>query len=318
MLNLEILKMAFTPRRPSPNDGVGLARLEFIITKHPASSHGAHFQFEKVVRSEGERGESKSSQRVTDNKGDCFVDKLAQGVPKSGAAFYPNDVIVPDERFQEQRIRQPLGGSYFEPQEENPHDRMAWALRIMTTSTGMAFVLECKAMKKGGRNGLTNVKTDASFVVPWKREKSPSEIMKKNGLGHPGEGWAGDLHDVQIPSNVTSVEEFGKVFDGFSIGSNDLLPVDLGLDPGIPPRWHTSLMRETRRSWISCGSPSPRPTRWARKSGSGGQAPSDYPEFARFLVECDRQYIAEFRYGHQNDPLIPGNRKGAGYNLTSR
>jgi pyruvate,water dikinase len=282
MLNLGNPENAFT-LAAIPNDGVGLARLEFIITNirlHPM----ALIQFEKVVDPKV-REEIEKLTRGYDNKGDCFVDKLAQGVAKIGAAFYPNDVIVRMSDFKSNEYVNLLGGSYFEPQEENPMIGWRGASRYYDDKYRDGFVLECKAMKKVREEmGLTNVKLMLPFVRTVEEGKRVVEIMKKNGLIQGKDGLEIYMM-VEIPSNVILIEEFGKVFDGFSIGSNDLCQLTLGLDRDSAQVAHifderNQAVLDLVRIAIT------KANQMGKKIGICGQAPSDYPEFARFLVEC--------------------------------
>jgi pyruvate,water dikinase len=213
------------------------------------------------------------------------VDKLAQGVAKIGAAFYPNDVIVRMSDFKSNEYVNLLGGSYFEPQEENPMIGWRGASRYYDDKYRDGFVLECKAMKKVREEmGLTNVKLMLPFVRTVEEGKRVVEIMKKNGLIQGKDGLEIYMM-VEIPSNVILIEEFGKVFDGFSIGSNDLCQLTLGLDRDSAQVAHifderNQAVLDLVRIAIN------KANQMGKKIGICGQAPSDYPEFARFLVEC--------------------------------
>ena len=266
-----------------PNDGVGLARLEFIINNirlHPM----ALIQFEKVTDPRV-RAEIEKLTKGYDNKSDCFVDKLAQGVAKIGAAFYPNDVIVRMSDFKSNEYANLLGGSYFEPQEENPMIGWRGASRYYDDKYRAGFMLECKAMKKVREEmGLTNVKLMIPFCRTVDEGKRVVEVMKENGLVQGKDGLEIYMM-VEIPSNVVLIEEFGKVFDGFSIGSNDLTQLTLGLDRDSAQVAHIFAERNPAvmdlvRIAIT------KANKLGKKIGICGQAPSDYPEFAKFLVEC--------------------------------
>ena len=266
-----------------PNDGVGLARLEFIINNirlHPM----ALIQFEKVTDPKV-RAEIEKLTKGYDNKSDCFVDKLAQGVAKIGAAFYPNDVIVRMSDFKSNEYANLLGGSYFEPQEENPMIGWRGASRYYDEKYRDGFMLECKAMKKVREEmGLTNVKLMIPFCRTVDEGKRVVEVMKENGLVRGKDGLEIYMM-VEIPSNVVLIEEFGKVFDGFSIGSNDLTQLTLGLDRDSAQVAHifderNQAVMDLVRIAIT------KANKMGKKIGICGQAPSDYPEFAKFLVEC--------------------------------
>ncbi|MFB3925229.1 MAG: phosphoenolpyruvate synthase [Syntrophales bacterium] len=267
-----------------PNDGVGLARLEFIINNFIRIHPMALIQFEKVM----DKSVRKEIERLTrgyENKSDFFVDKLAQGVAKIGAAFYPNDVIVRMSDFKSNEYANLIGGSYFEPQEENPMIGWRGASRYYDEKYKAGFALECEAMKKvRGEMGLTNVKLMIPFCRTLDEGRRVVEVMKQYGLIQ-GQNGLEIYMMVEIPSNVVLIEEFGKIFDGFSIGSNDLTQLTLGLDRDSAQVAHVfderdpavlSLVRDAITKANKMG----------KKIGICGQAPSDYPEFARFLVEC--------------------------------
>jgi pyruvate,water dikinase len=282
MMNVGNPENAFT-LAAIPNDGVGLARLEFIITNmrlHPM----ALVQFEKVTDPKV-REEIEKLTKGYSNKSDCFVDKLAQGVAKIGAAFYPNDVIVRMSDFKSNEYANLLGGTYFEPHEENPMIGWRGASRYYDDKYRDGFVLECKAMKKVREEmGLTNVKLMIPFCRTVDEGKRVIDIMKNNGLVQGKDGLEIYMM-VEIPSNVVLIEEFGKVFDGFSIGSNDLTQLTLGLDRDSFQVAHifderNKAVMDLIRIAIA------KANKMGKKIGICGQAPSDYPEFARFLVEC--------------------------------
>jgi len=239
-----------------PNDGVGLARLEFIISNF-----------------------------IQIHKADFFVDKLAQGVAKIGAAFYPNDVIVRMSDFKSNEYANLIGGPFFEVDEENPMIGFRGASRYYDDRYRDGFVLECRAMKKvRDEMGLSNVKLMVPFCRTVGEAKKVVDVLAQNGIVQ-GENGLELYMMVEIPSNVILIEEFGKIFDGFSIGSNDLTQLTLGLDRDSALIAHifderdqavTDLIREAIT----------KANRMGKKIGICGQAPSDYPEFAEFLVEC--------------------------------
>lgn len=282
MMNVGNPDLAFN-NASIPNDGVGLARLEFIINNirlHPM----ALIQFDKVTDSKV-REEIEALTQGYDNKSDCFVDKLAQGVAKIGAAFYPNDVIVRMSDFKSNEYANLIGGSFFEPHEENPMIGWRGASRYYDEKYRDGFALECKAMLKVREEmGLTNVKLMIPFCRTVEEGKHVVEVMKENGLVQ-GENGLEIYMMVEIPSNVILIEEFGKVFDGFSIGSNDLTQLTLGLDRDSAQVAH--IFDERNQAVLDLVALAIKKARKMKKKiGICGQAPSDYPEFARFLVKC--------------------------------
>jgi pyruvate,water dikinase len=219
------------------------------------------------------------------NKADFFVDKLAQGVAKIAAAFYPNDVVVRMSDFKSNEYKNLIGGQYFEMDEENPMIGFRGASRYYNERYRDAFALECEAMKKVRNDmGLTNAILMIPFCRTVEEGKRVIEVMAEKGLVR-GENGLEIYMMVEIPSNVIMIEEFGEIFDGFSIGSNDLTQLTLGLDRDSFLVSHIfdernkavmDLIRIAITKSIKMG----------KKIGICGQAPSDYPEFARFLVEC--------------------------------
>jgi len=267
-----------------PNDGVGLARLEFIISNFIQIHPMALLQFEKVTDA-NTREEIETLTSGYENKTDFFVDKLAQGVAKIGAAFYPNDVIVRMSDFKSNEYANLIGGPFFEVEEENPMIGFRGASRYYDDRYRDGFALECRAMKKvRNEMGLNNVKLMVPFCRTVGEAKKVVDVMAKNGIVQ-GENGLELYMMVEIPSNVILIEKFGEIFDGFSIGSNDLTQLTLGLDRDSSLIAHifderdeavTDLIREAITKAKKMG----------KKIGICGQAPSDYPEFAEFLVEC--------------------------------
>lgn len=267
-----------------PNDGVGLAREEFIITSsvqvHPlALVHFAELPEgpakEKIVR----------LTRNHPHKPDFFVDRLAEGVGRIAAAFYPKDVIVRLSDFKTNEYAGLLGGEQFEPKEENPMIGFRGASRYYDERYREGFLLECQAMKKVREEmGLTNVKLMVPFCRTVEEGKNVLAVMAEAGLRRGDKGL--EVYVMcEIPANVVLTEEFAEIFDGFSIGSNDLTQLTLGLDRDSEIVAHlfdernaavTRLIADVIRRARACG----------RKVGICGQAPSDYPDFARFLVTC--------------------------------
>jgi pyruvate,water dikinase len=265
-----------------PNDGVGLARLEFIINNYIRIHPMALIQSEKVTDPKV-RGEIETLTRGYANKADFFVDRLAQGVAKIAAAFYPNDVIVRMSDFKSNEYANLIGGSYFEPMEENPMIGFRGASRYYDDRYRDGFALECQAMRKvRNEMGLTNVKLMIPFCRTVEEGRRVVKVMKKNKLVQ-GENGLEIYMMVEIPSNVVMIEEFGKVFDGFSIGSNDLTQLTLGLDRDSAQVAH--IFDERDHAVMSLVRDAiTKARKMKKKIGICGQAPSDYPEFARFLV----------------------------------
>jgi pyruvate,water dikinase len=267
-----------------PNDGVGLAREEFIISGAIQVHPLALVHFDSLP--EGPAKEKIAHlTRHSATKPDYFVDRLAEGVGQIAAAFYPKDVIVRLSDFKTNEYASLLGGEQFEPKEENPMLGFRGASRYYDERYRAGFLLECRAMKKVREEmGLTNVKLMVPFCRTVEEGKKVLAVLAEAGL-HRHENGLEVYVMCEIPANVILTEEFAEIFDGFSIGSNDLTQLTLGLDRDseiVAPLFderNPAVMRlvaEVIRRARACG----------RKVGICGQAPSDYPEFARFLVRC--------------------------------
>jgi pyruvate,water dikinase len=283
MMNLGNPENAFT-LAAIPNDGVGLARLEFIINQYISIHPMALIQFDKVTDT-AVREKIEALTKGYKNRSDFFVDKLAQGVAKIGAAFWPNDVIVRMSDFKSNEYANLIGGSFFEPREENPMIGFRGASRYYDEKYRAAFALECEAMKKvRNEMGLTNVKLMIPFCRTVEEGEKVIRVMADKGLVQ-GENGLEIYMMVEIPSNVIMIDDFGKIFDGFSIGSNDLTQLTLGLDRDSAEVAHifderNKAVMDLIRIAIT------KSNAMGKKIGICGQAPSDYPEFAQFLVEC--------------------------------
>ena len=265
-----------------PNDGIGLARLEFIITSyikvHPmALVHPEKVKDLKVLReieqlTRGYRRE------------DYFVEQLAQGVSTIAAAFYPKPVVVRMSDFKTNEYASLLGGSYFEMEESNPMIGFRGASRYFDERYREGYALECRAMKKvRDEMGLTNLILMIPFCRTVEEARKVIDEMEKNGLKR-GENGLQVYVMCEIPNNVLLIDEFSKFFDGFSIGSNDLTQLTLGVDrdsellaaefderdPGVIKIMAMAVQGAKRNG---------------RHSGICGQAPSDFPEIAEFLVK---------------------------------
>ena len=219
-----------------------------------------------------------------DDKPQFFVDKLAQGVAMIAAAFYPKDVIVRLSDFKTNEYANLIGGHAYEPVEENPMLGFRGASRYYNKRYQAGFALECRAMKKvRDEMGLTNVKLMVPFCRTLDEGRKVIAEMEKHGLQR-GENGLEIYVMCEIPSNVILAEEFAEIFDGFSIGSNDLTQLILGVDRDSEIVADIFDERnEAVKKMIADVIAAARAKN--RKIGICGQAPSDYPEFAQFLVE---------------------------------
>ncbi|MEG4277700.1 phosphoenolpyruvate synthase [Microcoleus sp. MON1_C1] len=266
-----------------PCDGVGLARLEFIIANHIKAHPLALIHFDELV-DESVKEEIAELTALYPHKPDFFTDKLAHGIATIAAAFYPNPVIVRMSDFKSNEYANLLGGRQFEPKEENPMIGWRGASRYYDPNYREAYALECKALKRvRDEMGLTNVIPMIPFCrTPDEGRKVLAE-MAKNGLVK-GENGLQVYVMCELPSNVIFADEFAQVFDGFSIGSNDLTQLTLGLDRDSALVAHIFDERnEAVKRMVEIAIKAAK--KYNRKIGICGQAPSDYPEFARFLVE---------------------------------
>jgi pyruvate,water dikinase len=274
-----------------PADGVGLARLEFIIANHIKAHPLALMKFDELEDLEAKaeiaqltklyEGDAAGTLR---DRAQFFVDKLAHGIGMIAAAFYPKPVVVRMSDFKTNEYAGLLGGRQFEPKEENPMIGWRGASRYYDPNYREAYALECKALKiVRDEMGLTNVIPMIPFCrTPDEGRKVIAE-MEKNGLKQ-GENGLQIYVMCELPSNVILADEFSKVFDGFSIGSNDLTQLTLGLDRDSSLVAHLFDERnEGVKRMVKMAIETAKKN--GRKIGICGQAPSDYPEFAEFLVE---------------------------------
>jgi pyruvate,water dikinase len=267
-----------------PNDGVGLAREEFIISNSIKIHPMALLDYERLTDPDVKDAIDRLTVGYAD-KPLFFVERLAQGVAMIAAAFYPNDVIIRMSDFKTNEYANLVGGQPYEPTEENPMIGFRGASRYYNERYRDGFALECRAMKQVRDDmGLTNLKIMIPFCRTVEEARRVLVEMEKHGLKR-GENGLEVYVMCELPSNVLLATEFAEVFDGFSIGSNDLTQLTLGVDrdseivahifdernPAVM-RSIASVIRDAKAA--------------GRKIGICGQAPSDYPEFAEFLVQC--------------------------------
>lgn len=265
-----------------PNSGVGLVRMEFIISSSIKVHPLALLNFESLKDTQAKEQIARLTQGYAD-KSEFFVDRLAQGVATIAAAFYPKDVIVRMSDFKTNEYADLIGGKPFEPREENPMLGFRGASRYYDERYRDGFALECRAMKKVREEmGLTNVKLMIPFCRTLEEGKKVILEMEKSGLKR-GEKGLEVYVMCEIPSNVILAEEFCEIFDGFSIGSNDLTQLVLGVDRDSEIVAHVFDERnQAVKKMISQVIHAAHLN--GRKVGICGQAPSDYPEFSEFLI----------------------------------
>jgi len=265
-----------------PHDGVGLTRLELIINNIIGIHPLALVDFDQLA---DEEVKAKILERLgpAEKPIEYFVNKLSEGIATIGAAFYPNDVIVRMSDFKTNEYAGLLGGKVYEPKEENPMLGFRGASRYYSPQYRRGFNLECMAIKKVREEmGLKNIVPMIPFCRTPEEGQKVLDVMAENGLKR-GEDELRVYMMCEIPSNVIIAEEFAKIFDGFSIGSNDLTQLVLGLDrdSGLV----SSLFDERNQAvklMISQVIKKVKPM--GCKIGICGQAPSDFPEIVEFLV----------------------------------
>ncbi|MGR8934378.1 MAG: phosphoenolpyruvate synthase [Gammaproteobacteria bacterium] len=282
MLNLGNPELAFK-HSVLPNDGVGLARMEFIITEYIKAHPMALIHPERV----GDKGELQQLQQLSKfyaSPQEFFIQRLAEGVGTIAAAFYPKPVVVRMSDFKTNEYAALLGGRWFEREEANPMIGFRGASRYTHSDYAEGFALECAAMKRVRKHmGMTNV----VLMIPFCRRVDEAvrvlDYMAQLGLKRGADGL--EIYVMcEIPNNVISIDAFSRLFDGFSIGSNDLTQLTLGVDrdsevvaadfderdPGVKEMIRLAVEGARRNG---------------KHSGLCGQAPSDYPEMAEYLVE---------------------------------
>jgi pyruvate,water dikinase len=293
MMNVGVPEKAFQQGQ-IPNNGVGLAREEFIINSHIGIHPLALLEYDQL------KEKAQNDERIAEvirkideksigyeNKIEFFVDTLARGIAKIAAGFYPNDVIVRLSDFKTNEYANLIGGYLYEPEEHNPMIGWRGASRYYDEKFKPAFGLECEAIKKvRDEMGLINVKPMIPFCRTPEEGQKVIDIMNEFGL-RQGENGLEVYVMCEIPSNVVVADQFADIFDGFSIGSNDLTQLTLGLDRDsdlvahIFDERNDAVKRLVSQVITIAHDHNPR-----RKVGICGQAPSDFPEFAEFLVEC--------------------------------
>ena len=266
-----------------PNQGVGLARMEFIINNHINAHPMALYDMHHGRFVKGSEEIEKLMLGFDDPK-TYFIDRLSAGIGMIAAAFYPNPVIVRTSDFKSNEYKHMLGGEAYEKDEENPMIGFRGASRYYSDTYKEAFKWECEALKKVRDDmGLTNVKLMLPFVRTPDEGRKVIAIMNEMGLVQ-GENGLEIYAMCEIPSNVIFAEEFLKVFDGYSIGSNDLTQLTLGVDRDstlvahIFDERNEAMKRMFKMAIDAC-------KKEGKYIGICGQAPSDYPEITEFLVE---------------------------------
>jgi pyruvate,water dikinase len=267
-----------------PVDGVGLARMELIVTNAIHVHPMALVRYPDVADAAAREEIARLTEGYPDKR-EYFVDLLAQGVSRIAAAFYPREVILRLSDFKTNEYAGLLGGAAFEPKEENPMLGFRGASRYAHPLYREGFALECAAVRRVRRDmGLTNLTLMVPFCRTPEEGRKVLEVLAEEGLRR-GEDGLEVYVMCEIPSNVLLAADFAALFDGFSIGSNDLTQLVLGVDRDSPlvapvfdersPAVKEMVARVIRAAQLA-----------GRKVGICGQAPSDYPEFAAFLVEC--------------------------------
>ena len=282
MVNLGNPELAFQVSQ-MPCDGVGLARMEFIINEHIKVHPMAVLHPERIT-DVALRDRVRSLSKGYPDGASYFIERLAEGVGTIAAAFYPRPVIVRLSDFKSNEYAALLGGRDFEPMEENPMLGFRGAARYIHPAYAEGFALECAAMKRIREvMGLTNLKLMVPFCRRLEEARQVLAAMALHGL-HRGENGLEVYVMCEIPNNVLLIDEFSELFDGFSIGSNDLTQLTLGVDrdsaivadsfdeqdPGMLKMLKLAVEGARRNH---------------RHSGICGQAPSDHIEVARYLVE---------------------------------
>jgi pyruvate,water dikinase len=267
-----------------PNDGVGLARLEFIINNNIGVHPKAILDYPNVDADLKKAVESVARGHASPRA--FYVDKVAEGVATIAAAFWPKPVIVRLSDFKSNEYRKLIGGSRYEPEEENPMLGFRGAARYISADFGEAFAMECQAMKRVRIDmGLTNVQVMVPFVRTLKQAEKVTDLLGHHGLKR-GQDDLKIIMMCEVPSNAILADEFLQFFDGFSIGSNDLTQLTLGLDrdSGLEllaadfDERDPAVQAMLSRAIKACKSQ-------GKYVGICGQGPSDHPDFAQWLAD---------------------------------
>ena len=285
MLNIGSPDIAFASSF-IPNDGVGLAREEFIIADRIKIHPLALLNYGKARKHKNTKAQKQITELTAGykDKGQYFIDKLCEGIAQIACAFYPKDVIFRFSDFKTNEYANLIGGQEFEPKEENPMIGWRGASRYYSPAYKKAFLLECEAIKKARSIiGLKNIKVMIPFCRTVAEGKKVIEILNEAGLKQGKDGL--EVYVMcEIPSDVILAEQFAEIFDGFSIGSNDLTQLTLGVDRDSALVSHiyderNEAVKKLLTQVIKTAK------KKNKKIGICGQAPSDFPDFARFLVK---------------------------------
>jgi pyruvate, water dikinase len=283
MLNVGNPQLAFD-FQSVPNSGVGLARLEFIINNNIGVHPKAILEYPNIDASLKKAVESVARGHASPRA--FYVDKLAEGIATIAAAFWPKKVIVRLSDFKSNEYKKLIGGTRYEPDEENPMLGFRGAARYLADDFAESFDMECQAMKRVRNDmGLTNVEIMVPFVRTLKQAEKVVDLLAKNGLKR-GENGLRLIMMCEVPSNAILAEQFLEHFDGFSIGSNDLTQLTLGLDrdSGMPllaadfDERDPAVMALIAQVIATC-------RRLDKYVGICGQGPSDHPDFAEWLMK---------------------------------
>ena len=270
-----------------PNNGVGLARLEFIINNNIGVHPKAILDYPNIDSDLKKAVESVARGHASPRA--FYVDKLAEGIATIAAAFWPKPVIVRLSDFKSNEYKKLIGGSRYEPEEENPMLGFRGASRYISEEFGEAFAMECEALKRVRNDmGLTNVEIMVPFVRTLKQAERVTGMLADHGLIRASKGGTDGLRIImmcEVPSNAILAEQFLEFFDGMSIGSNDLTQLTLGLDrdSGLALLAHDFDERDPAvKALISRAIAACRAT--GKYIGICGQGPSDHPDFAEWLA----------------------------------
>ena len=282
MMNLASPEQAFE-KSFIPNDGVGLARMEFVVNN--IGIHPKALLYFNQLKDKKAKKKIKEMTKGYDNKADYFVEKLSEGISMICAAFYPKEVILRMSDFKTNEYANLIGGKQFEPKEENPMIGWRGASRYYTEGYKDGFALECRAVKRIREDfGLTNLVVMIPFCRTVEEGKKVLAVMEKNSL-KKGKNGLKVICMCEVPSNVILAEQFLEIFDGFSIGTNDLTQLTLGIDRDSELVAHVydernDAVKKLVKEVIEIAN------KKKKYIGICGQAPSDYIEFAEFIVRC--------------------------------